>query len=243
MAWRKLVQLRPLLFRGSSRAERLAVNQEVQVRFLPPERALEMDWQRPSKPQTEGSIPSGRTDLSSSGSGAWAPNPCGGSSTLPGETARPRRLDGRGPLPLKQKTRVRIPPRSLPLAPPADLVPTLRTLVTGVRLPQGPPARAPARSRLSYGRRGWGSTTTSHDRVSSNGRAAVLQTADGGSIPSTRTPCSRTHLERRAGCLPVEEGSIPFGGATATWPTSGRGSTSRTCPVPVRIRPSLSTPV
>src|SRR4051812_41112434 len=48
------------------------------------------------------------------------------------------------------------------LASPAELVPTLRTLVTWVRLPQGPPARAPARSRLSYGRRGWGSTITSH---------------------------------------------------------------------------------
>jgi hypothetical protein len=88
-------------------------------------------------------------------------------------------------------------------------------------------ARAPARSRLSYGRRGWGSTTTSHRQreglmgsrlvggqegagstpatlttgVSSNGRAAVLQTADGGSIPSAPTRLVLAEASGEAGRL------------------------------------------
>lgn len=78
----------------------------------------------------------------------------------------------------------------------------LRTPAPEVRLLSWARHRRRQRATASHKRGPVGPAPTAGTRASSNGRAAVLQTADGGSIPSARTPCSRNPLVRMRGCLP-----------------------------------------
>jgi hypothetical protein len=73
-------------------------------------------------------------------------------------------------------------------------------------------------SRLSGGQKIVGSTPITLTEASSNGRASVLHTDDGGSIPLCFDNVSHNAIvclwKKQLGCLPSEASSILVDGAT-----------------------------
>jgi hypothetical protein len=115
------------------------------------------------------------------------PSQGGEPGSIPGGVTRSAWSNRQGCWPFTPAIRVQIPMRT-PCPRRRNSGLALRTLAPEVRLLSWARHRRRQRATASHKRGPVGPAPTAGTRASSNGRAAVLQTADGGSIPSARTP-------------------------------------------------------